>query len=109
MSSSLAVSPGGDAVAYTAAAGRDVGRGTETVYVLRAGTRAAVAVHREHVVYAPCERGAAVAWHGRWVLYTATEGNVAVIDTARGERAVELRAFIKALPGMRGGWSAFWG
>jgi hypothetical protein len=89
ISSSLVADPGETAVAFTAAAGEstdpnDAARahGTETVFVLRAGARTAVAVHTEHVRFRVCERGATLQWSRRRLLYDNSEGNRAVIDTA---------------------------
>jgi hypothetical protein len=65
-------------------------------------------VHRERVAFAPCERGASLDWHGHWLLYSATEGNLAAIDTTGAHRTVELRRLVKALPGTQERFSASW-
>ena len=115
ISSSLVTAPRASAVAFAAASGQtadpDAARrssGTETVYLLRPGAHTAMPVHRERVTFAPCERGASLEWHGRWLLYSATEGNLAVIDTAGGHRAIELDRLGRRLLGTRDGFSADW-
>jgi hypothetical protein len=114
ISSSLVVAPHLTAVAFTTAsprtgdprAGRT--RGTETVDVLPAGASAAIAVHREHLQFAVCERGASLEWHGQWLLYTNTEGSLAAIDTTGPHRTIELRSLVKRLPRTRNGFNAYW-
>jgi hypothetical protein len=115
VSSSLVVAPRGSAVAFTAAAGRTgdpgaAGRahGTETVYLLRRGAHQAIPVHREQVAFAPCERGASLQWHGSWLLYSASEGNLAAIDSTGIHRAIELGSLVRRLRGTRDGFSAYW-
>lgn len=115
ISSPLTVAPDARAVAFTATRGNtaDGSSGTETVYLLAPGSRVARPVHTERVRFAICERGADLAWRGRWLLYSASEGNTAVIDTAGPRRAVELTRIVRRLPGLSGGeghlsFSAFW-
>jgi hypothetical protein len=115
ISSSLVASPHGNAVGFAAAAGRpnnpDAARrahGTETVFLLRPGAQTAVAVHTARVAFKVCERGANLQWHGKWLLYSNSEGNVAVIDTATVHHAIELSRLIHGLPGTRDGFSASW-
>jgi hypothetical protein len=115
MSSSLVVAPRTSAVAFTAAYGqtgdpRAATRsdGTETVYVLRAGADTAIPVYRGNVQFAVCERGASLQWHGKWLLYSNTEGSLAVIDTTGAHRAIELGSLVRGLPGTRDGVSAYW-
>jgi hypothetical protein len=102
ISSSLVVASQGSAVAFVAAAGEsndpDAARrahGTETVFLLRPGARTAVPVHTERVDFKVCERGASLQWHGRWLLYSNSEGNVAVIDTTGRHRAIELSSLAR--------------
>jgi hypothetical protein len=115
ISSSLAIAPHASAVAFTAASGQTDdpeatrrAHGTETVYVLRSGARRAVPLHRERVAFAPCGRGASLQWHKRWLLYGATEGNLAVIDTTGVHRAIELTSLVSSLPGTRNSFIAYW-
>lgn len=115
ISSSLVVAAQGDAVAFAAAAGESNdpnaarrAHGTETVFLLRPGTRTAVPVHTERVDFKVCERGASLQWHGKWLLYTNSEGDLAVIDTTGIHHAIELDGFVHGLVGTRDGFSAFW-
>lgn len=114
LSSSLVVAPHLTAVAFTTASGRTGDprtgrtRGTETAYVLPAGASTAIPVHREHVRFAVCERGASLEWLGKWLLYSNTEGSLAAIDTAGSHHAIELRSLAKRLPGTRNGFTAYW-
>ncbi|HZT14689.1 MAG TPA: hypothetical protein VFA19_01970 [Gaiellaceae bacterium] len=102
VSSVVALDRGGDA-AFTATRGNTAygSRGVETVYLLRPGARRAEPVHRERVDFAVCERQAALAWRGRWLLYTTSEGYAAAIDVA-GARAIDLSAVTRRLPGADG-------
>jgi hypothetical protein len=102
ISSRLAASPTAQVVAFAATRGNTAygSTGSETVYLLRPGSHAALPVHAERVEFAVCERGADLAWHGRWLLYSASEGNTAIIDTARSEHAIELTRIVRRLPGL---------
>jgi hypothetical protein len=117
ISSELVADRQRSAVAFTAAAGKSndpaaarLAHGTETVYVLRAGAHSATPVHAERVDFRVCERGASLQWHGRWLLYSNSEGNLVLIDTTGGgDRAIDLTRLIHSLPGTHDGFSAFWG
>ena len=115
LSGSPAANASASAVAFTAAYGASTGpnaaawaQGTETTYVLRAGARRASAVHTEDVNFRACERGAGVAWHGNWLLYSNSEGNVVLIDVAGSHRAIDLTAAAAALTGPRTDPGAYW-
>jgi hypothetical protein len=115
ISSSLVTAPRASAIAFAAASGQTAdpnaarrSSGTETVYLLRPGAHTAMPVHRERVTFAPCERGASLEWRGRWLLYSDTEGKLAVIDATGGHRAIELDRFGTRLLGTRDGFSADW-
>jgi hypothetical protein len=115
ISSSLVVAPRAKAIAFTVAYDhtadpRAPGRshGTETTYVLHPGAETAVPVHRENVQFAVCERGASLQWHRQWLLYSNTEGNLAVIDTTGARRAIELGGLVRGITGTRGGFGAYW-
>jgi hypothetical protein len=105
VSSALVAAPDGRSVAFAVTRGNTAygSRGAETIYLLRAGTRRAEAVHRQRLRFAICERGAALAWRGRWLLYSASEGNVVVLDGAGRRRARNLTRTVLSLPGTRGG------
>jgi hypothetical protein len=106
ISSGLVVGPGASAVAFTAATGGR--RGSETVYLLRAGAQDATPIYREHVKFAVCERGALLRWRRDWLLYSNSEGNLALLDTATTDRAIDLTDRVRALAGARRGYSAYW-
>lgn len=115
--SPLAVSPDGRTVAFSApyqlrAASPDPARGAidlETVYLLRAGARTAVPIHSQRVDFAPCLGGANVAWHGRWLLFSAGEGSLTVIDTAGERNTIEFTPVTRRLTGVATGFGASWG
>ena len=115
ISSSLVVAPHASAVAFTAAAGEtnhpDAAHrthGTETVSLLRAGADSAVPVHTERVAFKVCEREASLQWHGKWLLYNNSEGNLAAIDTTGAHSAIELGSLLRGLSGTSDGISATW-
>jgi hypothetical protein len=114
VSSSLVVAPHASAVAFTAASGPTGGRDaagrthdTETVYLLRSGAHRPTPLHTERTSFG-CGRWAGLEWHGRWLLYSSTVGNLAVIDTTGAHPAVELGSLVRTLSGMRDGFSAHW-
>lgn len=114
-SGELQIAPGGDAVAFTVAFGRAAdphatrrAHGTEIVYLLRAGAHAATPVYVEHLAFTACERGAGVQWHGSWLLYSNTEGDLAAIDTAGSHRTIDLSSLARRLLGTRHGVDATW-
>lgn len=115
ISSSLSPAPSASAVAFTAAADEPSDprtqrrtRGAETVYLMRPGSRIALPIHTEHVVFRVCERGAALQWHGHWLLYSNSEGHLAAIDTTAVHHAIRLASLVRSLPGTRDGFSASW-
>jgi hypothetical protein len=73
-------------------------KGIETVYLLRRGASMAQLLFRKRVAFAVCERQASVAWRGRWLLYSASEGYAAAVDTS-SRRAVDFSSTISRLPG----------
>lgn len=97
------VSPRGNAVAFTSRTGTD----TETVYVLREGAHSPTAVYTRHVEFG-CEQGAGVQWHGSWLLYSDSQGHLAVIDTADPQRAIDLTPLVRVLPPVRSGFTSYW-
>jgi hypothetical protein len=105
ISSALVASPDGRSVAFTLTRGNTGygSRGGDTIYLLRAGARRAAPLHTEHMRFAICERGADLAWHGRWLLYAAAEGNVVVLDGRGRRRALDLTRTVMRLPGSHGG------
>jgi hypothetical protein len=113
ISSSVAVAPRASAVAFVAAAGLPGGSGgsgdgTESVYLLRAGTHSAIDLDDESVTFAPCQgEGATLQWHGSWLLYDGTGGRLAAIDTTGTRHVIEL-SFVDSLRGARDGSNATW-
>jgi hypothetical protein len=113
ISGSLVIGPRSSAVAFTAASGQTGdpdaarGHGTETVYLLRSGSHTAMPLHSEQTSFG-CERSASLEWHGRWLLYSSTAGNLAVIDTTKARRTIELGSLVSNLSGTRDGFSAYW-
>jgi hypothetical protein len=103
ISSAFTAAPDGRAVAFAAARALHGSLGVEMIYLLRAGTRRVAAVHSVHLRFAVCERAADLAWHGRWLLYSASEGNVVVVDGDRRRRGIELTRTVLRLPGSHGG------
>jgi hypothetical protein len=107
VSSALAADSGGQAVAFTVSRGAYGSRGREFVYLLTPGASAARAVFRERLTFAVCERAASLSWRGRWLLYSSSEGRLALIDTRRPARSVDLSVAVGRLPGMGGGDGRF--
>lgn len=115
ISSSVTASPDGSAVAFTGAVGESNdpnavqgGHGTETVYLLRPGAHTALSLHTERVAFRVCERGANLAWHGSWLLYSNSEGNLVAIDTTGAHPAIDLSRVVRRLRGAGTGFSAVW-
>jgi hypothetical protein len=100
VSSDVAADSRGD-VAFTATRGNTAygSKGTETVYLLPRGAHTAQPLYRKRIAFAVCERQATVAWHGAWLLYTASEGYAVAVNAAT-RRAVDLSSTIARLPGM---------
>jgi hypothetical protein len=99
VSSEIAADAGGN-VAFTATRGNTAygSTGTETIYLLRHGTSSAQPLYRKRIAFAVCERQATLAWRGRWLLYSASEGYAAAVN-ASTRRAVDFSSTISRLPG----------
>ncbi len=114
VSSSVVANENGTAVAFSATLGNTAyrSRGIETVYLLGAGEQQARPLFGEQLDFQICERGADLAWHGRWLLYSDSERRAAVIDSSQGADPIELSGLIARLPGSGGdgffdiSWSA---
>jgi hypothetical protein len=104
VSSALVADAEAGAVAFTATRGNTAGGsvGDELVYLLRSRATAARVIYRERLRFAVCERAADVSWHGRWLLYSSSEGRVALLDTVRPEQSIDLSATVARLSGMGG-------
>jgi hypothetical protein len=104
VSSALAADARGRAVAFTATRGNTAycSRGSEFIYLLMPGTTAARVVFRERLSFAVCERAATLSWRGPWLLYSSSEGRVALVDTRWPAKSVDLSTAVSRLPGMGG-------
>ena len=110
-SSFLAVSRSARAVAFTAdfgPPGASHSSDLEVVYMLRAGARAATALRTEHGPFGFCSQAANLEWHGSWLLYSNSGGNLAVIDTGGEHRAIELGGLLGRRPGASVAFAAQW-
>jgi hypothetical protein len=97
ISSAVTANGFGDAVAYTVTTRTP--RLAETTYLLRPGGSAATPVYTQRVDYFKvCERMADLSWHGDWLLYSSSEGNVVAFDTRGKALPVELSTFAQGLP-----------
>jgi hypothetical protein len=103
LSGALAESANGT-IAFTATRGD----GFEDVYLLPAGTDAASMVYREAVTYVVCEHTTQLAWRGSWLLYSASEGYAAAINTPDPATSLDLSALMHRMPDIRGGIDAIW-
>jgi hypothetical protein len=101
-----AIAPGVRAVAFVFP-GQGETPGPETVYVLPAGERTAIAVHREQVAFG-CDRWVGVQWHGTWLLYADADRHLALIDTADPHRTIDLSSLARRLPRTQASFSAHW-
>jgi hypothetical protein len=108
--SGLSVSPDGRSFAFrlsTAHPGSPHGKAI--VYALQAGQSHAHAIYRHRLGASGCAVGAGMEWHGRYLLYSSTDGQQAVLDT-RGGRPVSLMAFLHRIPhrGRSRTYNVFW-
>jgi hypothetical protein len=70
---------------------------TATVYLLRARASQAQAVYRHHLGPSGCAVGAGLSWHGQNLLYSSTDGTLAILNT-RTHATISLNSLAKALP-----------
>jgi hypothetical protein len=98
--SGVSVSPDGQTFVYRLTnvyPGSKGGRGA--VYVLHAGETKAHPVYGHRMGPGGCGVGADLTWHGPFVMYRSTDGNLAAIDT-RSSRVWKLTSFMRSLPGL---------
>jgi hypothetical protein len=96
--SGLSVSPDGRSFAFRLSnAHPGAGHGVAVVYALRAGQSQARAIYRHRLGSSGCAVGAGMAWHGRYLLYSSTDGQQAVLDT-RGGRQISLMPLLHRIP-----------
>jgi hypothetical protein len=74
------------------------GRARETVRILRPGDRSSALLFVNQVGALGCGHWPSIAWRGRDLLYSTTEGTVVVFDTGSGEH-VHLTAAVARIPG----------
>lgn len=48
-------------------------------------------------------------WHARWLLFSAGQGTLTVIDTAGEHRVIDLTPATRKLAGVSNGFGAYWG
>lgn len=108
ISSLLVTAPGGGAVAFAGLTGPPNHPNAENVYLLQVGAHSARSVHRELGSFGGCVEGANLEWNGLWLLYSNSNGNLAIIDTAEGHRTIELSGPAHHLLGARQGFAAQW-
>src|SRR5213076_2349050 len=82
---SVVQSQNGQAVAYSVADRREgsASVGPESILLLRRGDRSPTVLATKTVSFAGCERGVDLTWHGSWILYHSTEGDIVAIDSTR--------------------------
>jgi hypothetical protein len=73
-------------------------RADESVRLLRPGDRSSTLLHRTKVGALGCGHWPTLAWRGDELLYSTTQGHVAVLSPGSGER-LDLTAVVKRLPG----------
>ncbi|MDQ2983894.1 MAG: hypothetical protein M3R70_08245 [Actinomycetota bacterium] len=71
----------------------------ETLYLLRAGDRSAKVLYRAPAYIDGC-RWAAAQWHGDWILYSTSQGQVTAVDATETNAPIDLKETIAHLPGV---------
>ena len=110
LDSGVSVSPGGRTFAFRLSNARPGARhGKAVVYALHAGQSYARAIYRHRLGSSGCVVGAEMSWHGRFLLYSSTDGRQAVLDT-RGRRQISLRSLLHRIPqrGRSQTYKVFW-
>ena len=70
---------------------------TATVYLLRAGATRAQPIYRHRLGPSGCASGAGFGWHGSSLLYSSSDGTLAVFDT-RTDTTTNLTVLARRLP-----------
>lgn len=108
--SGLSVSPDARTFAFRLRSGRAGARtGAAALYLFRAGDTRAHAIFRHRLRTIGCAAGAGLSWHGRFLLYSSSDGRLAVADSRSG--AIRgLGPLARALPRLarREVVSAYW-
>ncbi len=81
---------------------------TQTVNLLRAGAQNATPIDRQRTKLGDCERWTSLQWRGKWLLYSNSGGDLAVIDTTRAQHAIELGGLLRRVTGTGEGFDASW-
>lgn len=92
----------GSLVAFATSSGNSgyTSRGSETIWVLQAHDSGARPVRVERGLRWPtCVSGAALSWHGGWLLYSSNGGKVALV-AARSGQTIDLTPLVRRLPGV---------
>ncbi|MBD0328960.1 MAG: hypothetical protein ICV64_02510 [Thermoleophilia bacterium] len=98
LDSGVAVAADGNRLAFRLSDARPgATSGTAVLYVVAAEETRARAVYRHRLGPVGCGVGANMNWHGRHLLYTSADGQVAVIDAATGRRT-DLGRLARSLP-----------
>jgi hypothetical protein len=108
--SGLSVSPDGRSFAFRLSNAHPGSRhGEAIVYALHAGQSHARAIYRQKLGSSGCVVGAHMEWHGRYLLYSSTDGQQAVLDT-RGGRQISLMPLLHRIPqrGRSQTYNVFW-
>jgi hypothetical protein len=94
----VAVSPDGKAIAFRLSDSHPGSRSsTATVYLLRAGATRAQAIYQHHLGRSGCAFGANLSWHGGSLLYSSSDGTLAIVNT-RTAAATDLTPLARRLP-----------
>jgi hypothetical protein len=99
LDSGLSASPDGRTFAFRLTKGHRAGRpgGAAVIYLVRARQTEAHAVYRHRLADSGCAVGASLTWHGGSLLYSSTDGHVAVLEP-RHDRARSLAEITAMLP-----------
>lgn len=108
--SGLSVSPNGRSFAFRLSNAHPGARhGEAVVYVLHAGQSQAHPIYRHRLGQSGCVVGAGMEWSGRYLLYSSTDGEQAVLDTRKG-RQISLMPLLNQLPqrGRNQTYNVYW-
>jgi hypothetical protein len=93
----VSVSPDGSALAFRLSDARPGARSsTATVYLLRADASRVQAIFRHRLGPSGCANGANLTWHGSSLLYSSSDGTLAILATRTGA-VTDLTSFARTL------------
>lgn len=96
--SGASVSPDGRRVAFRLSDARPgATNGNAVLFLLSVGETSAKPVYRHRLGRLGCGAGATMRWHGRHLLYSSADGQLAVVDAANGRRS-DLSRVARSLP-----------